>query len=166
MAVVPAQTKSNPNSSRSRTPATAQERERSHELSSLLGGPRLCQHHGAIYPFKPPSSTLFALASVSHLIYSPLGRWSRPWSCIDFAVRSLKNCVNILHVDIVKIWEQYDGNNVSSPCCRLGLSVQRGFLLSDRFKINCLPSSKIQLSRLATCRQREYVINNTESNCR
>ena len=47
----------------------------------------------------------------------PSGHWRRLWSRLDFADQSLKNCANILHVNIVEIWEQNDGNNVnvSSP---------------------------------------------------
>ena len=67
----------------------------------------------------------------------PLGNWCRLWSRGDFVDQSLKNCVDILHVDIVKIWEQYDGRNVSSPHLPLVLSVQQNqYLSSDQFKIN------------------------------
>ena len=70
--------------------------------------------------------------TISDIDFSPLGRWCRLWSRLDFVDQPLKNCVNILHVDIVNIWEQYDGDNVSSPqlhscfvCSAESVSIQR-----------------------------------------
>ena len=127
-----------------------------------MGGLRLCGHPGEIYSFKSPPSTLFASCQrfSSYFICSfpeldkavsistsrtrqfpklifPLGRWCRLSSRLDFADQTFKYRVNILQVDIVvKIWEQYDGNNVSSPQLPSCLSVQRNqHLPSDRFKI-------------------------------
>ena len=47
--------------------------------------------------------------------YFPLGYWRSLWSSLDFADQPLKSCVNIIHVDIVEIWNLYDRNRVSSP---------------------------------------------------
>ena len=44
-----------------------------------------------------------------------LGYWRSLWSSLDFADQPLKSCVNIIHVDIVEIWNLYDRNRVSSP---------------------------------------------------
>ena len=52
--------------------------------------------------------------------YLPLGYWRSLWSSLDFADQPLKSCVNIIHVDIVEIWNLYDRNRVSTPylpCC-------------------------------------------------
>ena len=46
--------------------------------------------------------------------YSPLGYWRNLWSSLDFADQPLKSCVNIIHVDIVEIWNLYDKTRVSS----------------------------------------------------
>ena len=43
-----------------------------------------------------------------------LGYWRSLWSSLDFADQPLKSCVNIIHVDIVEIWNLYDRNRVSS----------------------------------------------------
>ena len=51
---------------------------------------------------------------------SPLGYWGNLWSSLDFADQPLKSCVNIIHTDIVEIWNLHDKNRVSSvqlPCC-------------------------------------------------
>jgi hypothetical protein len=50
----------------------------------------------------------------------PLGYWRNLWSSLDFADQPLKSCVNIIHVDIVEIWNLCDKTKVSSPqspCC-------------------------------------------------
>ncbi|KAH9998788.1 hypothetical protein BJV77DRAFT_1064755 [Russula vinacea] len=47
--------------------------------------------------------------------------WRSLWSSLDFADQPLKSCVNIIHVDIVEIWNLYDRNR---------------YLLSNQFKIN------------------------------
>ncbi|KAN0118381.1 hypothetical protein V8E52_005357 [Russula decolorans] len=106
-AVVPAPTKSNPSSGRSHTPTAARERGK----MSRIGR----------------SSTLRAsrgdVSIQASIKAGQSGHWRRLWSRLDFADQPLKNCVNTLHVDIVKIWEQYDGNN-------------NQYLSSDQFKIN------------------------------
>ncbi|KAF8469329.1 hypothetical protein DFH94DRAFT_232284 [Russula ochroleuca] len=53
--------------------------------------------------------------------YFPLGYWRSLWSSLDFADQPLKSCVNIIHVDIVEIWNLYDRNR---------------YLSSNQFKIN------------------------------
>ncbi|KAN0136278.1 hypothetical protein V8E53_005883 [Lactarius tabidus] len=45
--------------------------------------------------------------------------WRSLWSSLDFADQSLKNCVNIIHDDIIEIWNLND---------------KTGYLLSDKFK--------------------------------
>jgi hypothetical protein len=45
--------------------------------------------------------------------------WRSLWSSLDFADQSLKNCVNVIHDDIVKIWNLND---------------KTGYLLNDKFK--------------------------------
>jgi hypothetical protein len=67
----------------------------------------------------------------------PLGYWRNLWSSLDFADQPLKSCVNIIHTDIVQIWNIYDKNWVSSPqllCCSAAQWNQ--YLSSDQFKIN------------------------------
>ncbi|KAH9074318.1 hypothetical protein EDB83DRAFT_2516087 [Lactarius deliciosus] len=34
--------------------------------------------------------------------------WRNLWSSLDFADRTLKTCVNIIHVDVVEIWNMND----------------------------------------------------------
>ena len=49
-----------------------------------------------------------------------LGYWRNLRSSLDFVDQPLKNCVNIIHIDIVEIWNLYDKSGVSSPslpCC-------------------------------------------------
>ena len=72
----------------------------------------------------------------------PSGNWSRLWSRVDFADQPLKNCVNVLHVDIVRIWGQYDGNNVSYLdfrfcfiCSTESVSVKRP--IQDKYVSRC-----------------------------
>jgi len=50
----------------------------------------------------------------------PLGYWRNLWSSLDFTGQTLENCVNVIHVDIIEIWNLYDKRRVSSPhvsCC-------------------------------------------------
>ena len=47
--------------------------------------------------------------------YFPLGYWRNLWSNFDFADQPLKSCVNIIHVDIVEIWNLFDRLRVCSP---------------------------------------------------
>ncbi|KAH9172754.1 hypothetical protein EDB89DRAFT_2069422 [Lactarius sanguifluus] len=47
------------------------------------------------------------------------GYWSNLWFSPDFADKTLKNCVNIIHLDIVEIWNMND---------------KRRYLSSDIFK--------------------------------
>ena len=47
--------------------------------------------------------------------YYPSGYWRNLWSSLDFADQPLKSCVNIIHVDIVEIWNLCDKTKVSSP---------------------------------------------------
>jgi hypothetical protein len=47
----------------------------------------------------------------------PLGYWRNLWSNLDFADKPVKHCVNVIHIDIVKIWDLDDRNGVSSFSC-------------------------------------------------
>ena len=47
----------------------------------------------------------------------PLGYWRNLWSNLDFADKPVKHCVNVIHIDIVKIWNLDDRNGVSSFSC-------------------------------------------------
>ena len=47
------------------------------------------------------------------------GYWSSLWRRPDFAHKTLENCVNIIHLEIVEIWNMND-KNFSSILCRLG----------------------------------------------
>ncbi|KAI0272988.1 hypothetical protein BGY98DRAFT_1099659 [Russula aff. rugulosa BPL654] len=47
--------------------------------------------------------------------------WRSLWSSLDFVDQLLKSCVNIIHVDIVEIWNLFDRNK---------------YLSSNQFKIN------------------------------
>ena len=52
--------------------------------------------------------------------FIPLEYWRSLWSSLDFADQPLKSCVNIIHIDIIKIWNLYDRLRVSFPqlpCC-------------------------------------------------
>ena len=112
-------------------------------------------------PFKLRSSTLFFSRFSSHLSvwfsglddavsisistldesilsdYFPLGYWLNLWSSLDFIDQPLKSCVNIIHVDIVEIWNLYDKSRVSSPQLPCYSPAQRHqYLSSNQFKIN------------------------------
>jgi hypothetical protein len=55
-----------------------------------------------------------------------LGYWRNLWSNLDFADKPVKDCVNVIHIDIIKIWDLDDRNGVSSfifPCFRSTESV-------------------------------------------
>ena len=43
------------------------------------------------------------------------GYWRDLWSSRDFVDQSLKNCVNIIHDDIVEIWNLNDKDGVGFP---------------------------------------------------
>jgi hypothetical protein len=43
------------------------------------------------------------------------GYWSSLWLRPDFAHKTLKNCVKIIHLDIVEIWNMNDKNKVWFP---------------------------------------------------
>ena len=43
------------------------------------------------------------------------GYWRSLWSSLDFADQLLKNCVNIIHDDIVEIWNLNDKAGVRFP---------------------------------------------------
>ena len=45
----------------------------------------------------------------------PLEYWRSLRSSLEFANQPLKRCVNIIHVDIVEIWNLYDRDRVGSP---------------------------------------------------
>ena len=44
-----------------------------------------------------------------------LGYWNNLWSSRDLLDQSLKNCVNIIHDDIVEIWNLNDKTGVGCP---------------------------------------------------
>jgi hypothetical protein len=167
-AVVPAPTKSNPSSGRSHTPTAARERGKMSRIgrSSTLRASRgdvsiqasikyvVCLLPVFFISFIWSFPELDKAVSISTsrntrqfgtLIF-PLGHWRRLWSRLDFADQPLKNCVNTLHVDIVKIWEQYDGNNVSSPqlssrfiCSTESVPIKRP--IQDKYVSRCQRSS-------------------------
>ncbi len=41
--------------------------------------------------------------------------WRSLLSSLDFADQPLKSCVNVIHVDIIEIWNLFDRHRVSSP---------------------------------------------------
>ena len=45
--------------------------------------------------------------------------WRNLRSSFDFTDQTLENCVNVIHTDIIEIWNLYDRRRVSShvPCC-------------------------------------------------
>ncbi|KAF8492151.1 hypothetical protein F5888DRAFT_1731217, partial [Russula emetica] len=47
--------------------------------------------------------------------------WRNLWSSLDFTDQTLENCVNVIHIDIVEIWNLHD---------------KRKYLSSNQFKIN------------------------------
>jgi len=47
--------------------------------------------------------------------------WRNLWSSLDFTDQTLENCVNVIHFDIIEIWNLYD---------------RRKYLSSDQFKIS------------------------------
>jgi hypothetical protein len=67
-----------------------------------------------------------------------LGYWRNLQSSLDFVDQTLESCVNVLHVDIVEIWNLNDGDNVSYlrfPYCFYLCSHGHQYLLSTSFKI-------------------------------
>ena len=70
-------------------------------------------------------------------ICSLLGYWCNLWSNLDFADKPLKDCVNLIHTDIVNIWDPDNKNKVSCFGCPYFLTVQRNqYISSKQFKIN------------------------------
>ena len=45
----------------------------------------------------------------------PIGYWRNLWSSVDFTGHPLKDCLNVIHEDIVEIWNLNDKTRVSSP---------------------------------------------------
>ena len=43
----------------------------------------------------------------------PVGYWRNLWSNLDFADKPVKDCVNVIHTNIVRIWKLDDRNGVS-----------------------------------------------------
>ena len=78
------------------------------------------------------------LIQVNSDVHSPLGYWRGLWSSLDFADQPLKDCVNVIHTDIVEIWNLKDRNKVSSlPSFLLVSFTHRDQHLSEpRFKEN------------------------------
>ena len=48
----------------------------------------------------------------SNISVTMSGYWRSLWSSLDFADQTLKNCVNIIHVDVVEIWNMNDKTRV------------------------------------------------------
>ena len=66
----------------------------------------------------------------------PLGYWRNLWSNLDFADKPLKDCVNLIHDDIVKIWDP-DGRIKLVASVALVLTAQQNqYISSKQFKIN------------------------------
>ena len=55
----------------------------------------------------------------------PLGYWRDLWSSQEFAGLLLKDCVNVIHTDIVEIWNLEDRAKVSSSCLSTVLTTHR-----------------------------------------
>ena len=68
--------------------------------------------------------------------YSPLGYWRNLWSSLDFADQPLKSCVNIIHFDIVEIWNLCDKTKVSSQSLAVLITQPNQYLSNNQFKIN------------------------------
>ena len=49
---------------------------------------------------------MFQVDSNLPVVFS--GYWRNLWSSVDFADQTLKNCVKIIHDDIVEIWNLND----------------------------------------------------------
>jgi hypothetical protein len=74
----------------------------------------------------------------------PVEYWRQLWSSVNFDDHSLKSCVNIIHVDIVEIWNLNDKTGVGFLLYLLcfllmGNSISRAMGL----KPGCLISSSI-----------------------
>ena len=84
------------------------------------------------------------------------GYWRSLWSSLDFADQSLKDCVNIIHYDIVEIWNLNDKNEVCFLSYRLswlltGISIYQVI----NSKQECVTLSKTWLD-LPTHHQRKH----------
>ena len=133
--MVPATTKSNARGSRSHTSTAAQEQRKKSRTGRL---PALRASRGDIFveasikyvvclfpvflmfifsfPELDKAVTPVSICSTSRstrlfdTFIFPLGHWRGLWSRPDFSDdQSLKNCANVLHIKIIKIWEQIDG---------------------------------------------------------
>ena len=47
--------------------------------------------------------------------YFRIGYWRDLWSSVDFTEKPLKDCLNVIHKDIIEIWNLNDRTRVSSP---------------------------------------------------
>ena len=87
--------------------------------------------------------------------YVHLGYRRNLQSSHDFADQTLENCVNVLHVDIVEIWNLNAGDNVSYlrfPCFLFYLpSHGHQYLLSTSFKMKMSHVVKDLAEILAVC---------------
>jgi hypothetical protein len=68
--------------------------------------------------------------------YFPLGYWRNLLSSLDFDNKPLRSCVNIIHVDIVEIWNLYDKNRVSYPHLPCLTAKRNQYLSNNQFKVN------------------------------
>jgi len=65
----------------------------------------------------------------------PIGYWRNLWSSVDFTGHPLKDCLNVIHEDIVEIWNLNDRTRVSSPFSQLFLPSHKDqYLSSTEFK--------------------------------
>ena len=74
------------------------------------------------------------------------GYWRSLWSSLDFADQTLKNCVNVIHDDIIEIWNLIDKTGVGFLSNRLswlltGISIYQ--VMNSKRK--CLTLSKTWL---------------------
>ena len=87
--------------------------------------------------------------------FIPLGYWRNLWSSLDFIDQPLKSCVDIIHVDIVEIWNLYDKNRVSSPQLPCYITAQRSTEsvsvqqpIQDKYVPCCQRSSCVRWRRI------------------
>ena len=75
-------------------------------------------------------------------LYFRIGYWRDLWSSVDFIELPLKDCLNVIHEDIVEMWNLSDRTRVSSPfflCC---LSSQGSVSFWHRIQKKDVPQCK------------------------
>jgi hypothetical protein len=74
----------------------------------------------------------------------PVEYWRRLWSSVNFDDHPLKSCVNIIHVDLVEIWNLNDKTGVGFfPCLLRLLLMGNSISRAMGLKPGCLISSSI-----------------------